>query len=95
MVGVVLAGDPFGCLDDPDGVARSSTRPHSRLGWWRINWATARPSMTQDVYMGRRSADSRAAAALEAQIRDLLPEHEFRGKRRGPDTVMVSEPLTA
>ena len=41
--------------------------------------------MTQDVYMGRRSVDSRAAAALEAQIRDLLLEHEFRGKTVGND----------
>jgi len=45
----------------------------------------SRPSMTQDVYMGRRSVDFRAAAALEAEIRDLLPEPQFRGKTVGND----------
>jgi integrase len=45
----------------------------------------SRPSMTQDVYMGRRSVDSRVAAALEAEIRDLLPDSQFRGKTVGND----------
>ena len=36
--------------------------------------------MTQDVYMGRRAVDSQAALALEAALRDLLPESQFRGK---------------
>ena len=40
----------------------------------------SRPSMTQDVYMGRHSVDSRAATALEAELWDLLPEGQFRGK---------------
>jgi integrase len=40
----------------------------------------SRPSMTQDVYMGRRAVDSQAAVALEAALRDLLPESQFRGK---------------
>ena len=30
--------------------------------------------MTQDVYMGRRAVDSRAALALEAELGDLLPD---------------------
>lgn len=40
----------------------------------------ARPSMTQDVYLGRRAVDSQAAFALEAALRDALPEDEIRGK---------------
>jgi integrase len=31
----------------------------------------SRPSMTQDVYMGRRTVDSQAALALEAALRDM------------------------
>lgn len=31
----------------------------------------SRPSMTQDVYMGRRAVDSQAALALEAALRDM------------------------
>ena len=33
----------------------------------------SRPSMTQDVYMGRRAVDSQAAVALEAALRDAFP----------------------
>jgi integrase len=33
----------------------------------------SRPSMTQDVYMGRRAVDSQAAYALEAALRDAFP----------------------
>jgi integrase len=33
----------------------------------------SRPSMTQDVYMGRRSVDSQAAEALERALRDAFP----------------------
>lgn len=31
----------------------------------------SRPSMTQDIYMGRRAVDSQAALALEAALRDM------------------------
>ena len=40
----------------------------------------ARPSMTQDVYMGRRAVDSQAAAALEAALRGLALGGENNGK---------------
>lgn len=40
----------------------------------------ARPSMTQDVYMGRRTVDSQAALALEAALRDASREGAKRGK---------------
>ncbi|MBO0812720.1 MAG: tyrosine-type recombinase/integrase [Microlunatus sp.] len=40
----------------------------------------SRPSMTQDVYMGRRAVDSQAALALEAALRDVLPDNEKGGK---------------
>lgn len=33
----------------------------------------SRPSMTQDVYMGRRAVDSQAAQALEAALRESMP----------------------
>ena len=33
----------------------------------------SRPSMTQDVYMGRRTVDSQAASALDAALRDAMP----------------------
>jgi integrase len=33
----------------------------------------SRPSMTQDVYMGRRAVDSQAAQALEAALGDSMP----------------------
>lgn len=39
----------------------------------------SRPSMTQDVYMARRAVDSQAALALEAALRDALPEPEKDG----------------
>ena len=42
--------------------------------------------MTQDVYMGRRAVDSQAAVALEAALRDLLPDSQFRGKTVGNET---------
>ncbi len=34
----------------------------------------SRPSMTQDVYMGRRAVDSQAALALEAALGDTMPD---------------------
>jgi integrase len=34
----------------------------------------SRPSMTQDVYMGRRAVDSQAAQALEAALGDTMPD---------------------
>lgn len=40
----------------------------------------ARPSMTQDVYLGRRAMDSQAALALEEALRDALPAAQNRGK---------------
>lgn len=40
----------------------------------------SRPSMTQDVYMGRRAVDSQAAQALDAALRDAFPDGHFRGK---------------
>lgn len=45
----------------------------------------ARPSMTQDVYMGRRAVDSQTATALEAALRDALSGAENRGKTVGND----------
>jgi integrase len=42
----------------------------------------ARPSMTQDVYMGRRAMDSQAALALDAALRDALLESEKHGKKK-------------
>lgn len=41
----------------------------------------ARPSMTQDVYMGRRAVDSQAAAALEAALRGIHASSEKDGKK--------------
>jgi len=40
----------------------------------------SRPSMTQDVYMGRRAVDSQAALALEAALRDIAAAGEKHGK---------------
>lgn len=40
----------------------------------------SRPSMTQDVYMGRRAVDSQAALALEAALRDMASAGESNGK---------------
>ncbi len=40
----------------------------------------ARPSMTQDVYMGRRSVDSQAAVALEAALTGLAPGEQNLAK---------------
>ena len=34
------------------------------------------PSMTQDVYLGRRAVDSQAALALEAALRDMAAASE-------------------
>jgi integrase len=45
----------------------------------------SRPSMTQDVYLGRRAVDSQAAVALEIALRDALPSGEFRGKTVAKD----------
>jgi integrase len=45
----------------------------------------ARPSMTQDVYMGRRAVDSQAALALDAALRDALLESEKHGKTMTKD----------
>jgi integrase len=36
----------------------------------------ARPSMTQDVYMGRKVRNPRAVGALEAMLRQALDENE-------------------
>ncbi len=40
----------------------------------------SRPSMTQDVYMGRRAVDSQAALALEAALRGIADLSEKGGK---------------
>jgi integrase len=40
----------------------------------------SRPSMTQDVYMGRRAVDSQAALALDAALRDIAVGGEKHGK---------------
>lgn len=45
----------------------------------------ARPSMTQDIYMGRRAIDSQAAEALEAALRQMLPEAQKGGKSVAED----------
>jgi integrase len=39
----------------------------------------SRTSMTQDYYLGRRTVDSQAEVALEAALRDALPDDECRG----------------
>jgi integrase len=39
----------------------------------------SRTSMTQDYYLGRRPADSQAAVALKAALRNALPDDESRG----------------
>jgi integrase len=39
----------------------------------------SRPSMTQDVYMGRRAVDSQAALALEAALRDMSTDRVSDG----------------
>ncbi len=51
----------------------------------------ARPSMTQDVYMGRRAVDSQAALALEAALRGASRADVNRDRRRRPDTVKASD----
>jgi integrase len=40
----------------------------------------SRPSMTQDVYLGRRAFDSQAARAFEAPLRDAASGSENHGK---------------
>jgi integrase len=45
----------------------------------------SRPSMTQDVYMGRRAVDSQASVALEAALRDLASAGENNGKTMSND----------
>lgn len=45
----------------------------------------SRPSMTQDVYMGRRAVDSQAALALEAALRDIASVREKGGKSVGKE----------
>ena len=41
----------------------------------------ARPSMIQDVYMGRRAVDSQAAQALEAALRNIAAGGESNGSK--------------
>jgi integrase len=43
----------------------------------------SRPSMTQDVDLGRRAVDSQAALALEAALRDMAAASEKGGKGVG------------
>jgi integrase len=45
----------------------------------------SRPSMTQDLYVGRRAVDSQAALALDAALRDPFPDGEFRGNTVGKE----------
>jgi len=45
----------------------------------------SRTSMTQDYYLGRRAVDSQAALALEAALRDALPEAQKDGKGVGKE----------
>jgi integrase len=40
----------------------------------------SRPSMTQDVYMGRRAVDSQAPLAMEAALRGIAAAGESNGK---------------
>ena len=51
-----------------DGLLRKSTK-----------FGHSRPSMTQDVYMGRRAVDSQAALALEAALRETWPRAAKKG----------------
>jgi integrase len=39
----------------------------------------SRPSMTQDVYLGRRAVDAQAALALETALRDIVAGAESNG----------------
>ena len=48
---------------------RSSTRPRCRLAWSPTSSGTARPSMTQDVYLGRRAVDSQAARRARGRVK--------------------------
>jgi hypothetical protein len=57
-----------------DGLLRRSTK-----------FGHSRPSMTQDVYMGRRAVDSQAALALEAALRDVAAGGEKVGKSVGKE----------
>ena len=41
----------------------------------------SRPSMTQDIYMGRHAVDSQAALALDAALKDLADSTENNGKQ--------------
>lgn len=45
----------------------------------------SRPSMTQDVYLGRRAVDAQAALALDAALRDALRDSEKHGKSMAND----------
>ncbi|MGH3424606.1 MAG: tyrosine-type recombinase/integrase [Nocardioidaceae bacterium] len=45
----------------------------------------SRPSMTQDVYMGRRAVDSQAALALEAALGELAANPQSNGKVMADD----------
>jgi integrase len=45
----------------------------------------SRPSMTQDVYMGRRAVDSQAALALEIALRGMTAQGEKGGKGVGKE----------
>ncbi|MGH8892483.1 MAG: tyrosine-type recombinase/integrase [Actinomycetes bacterium] len=45
----------------------------------------SRPSMTQDVYMGRRAVDAQAALALDAALRNLADPAENNGKTMAND----------
>jgi integrase len=45
----------------------------------------SRPSMTQDVYMGRRAVDSQAAVALEAALGELAALGQNNGKTMAND----------
>jgi len=50
----------------------------------------SRPSMTQDVYLGRRAVDSQAALALEAALRGMARDAEKGGKSVGTDAGQAS-----
>ena len=49
-----------------------------------------RPSMTQDVYLGRRAVDSQAARALEVALRGMTSNTEKGGKGVGKEEGQAS-----
>jgi integrase len=69
--------DHFAYLPQDRGDDPRRGRPGSALVADQLGHS--RPSMTQDVYMGRRAVDSQAALALEAALRDMSADRVSGG----------------